>query len=112
MVAIFSRSANGRDWPMESVHCAVEFGRYRGTADSGRPTDEQICEFTPSFAHQTDGHRLRIRLSASSYMSASNGNRTITQHTPPDRLEQLVAALYKTPPAVIAAVKALLPNEK
>jgi hypothetical protein len=45
-------------------------------------------------------------------MSASNGNRTITQHTPPDRLEQLVAALYKTPPAVIAAVKALLPNEK
>jgi tripartite-type tricarboxylate transporter receptor subunit TctC len=33
-------------------------------------------------------------------------------YTPPDHLEELVADLYKTPPAVIAAVKALLPNEK
>jgi hypothetical protein len=33
-------------------------------------------------------------------------------YTSPDQLEQLVAALYKTPPAVIDAVKALLPGEK
>jgi tripartite-type tricarboxylate transporter receptor subunit TctC len=33
-------------------------------------------------------------------------------YTPPDRLERLVADLYKTPPAAIAAVKALLPGEK
>jgi tripartite-type tricarboxylate transporter receptor subunit TctC len=33
-------------------------------------------------------------------------------YTPPERLEQLVADLYKTPPAVIDAVKALLPGEK
>jgi tripartite-type tricarboxylate transporter receptor subunit TctC len=33
-------------------------------------------------------------------------------YTPPDRLERLVATLYKTPPAVIDAVKALLPGEK
>jgi tripartite-type tricarboxylate transporter receptor subunit TctC len=33
-------------------------------------------------------------------------------YTPPDRLEQLVVALYRTPPGVIATVKALLPNEK
>jgi tripartite-type tricarboxylate transporter receptor subunit TctC len=33
-------------------------------------------------------------------------------YTPPDRLEQLVATLYKTPTAVIDAVKALLPGEK
>ena len=33
-------------------------------------------------------------------------------YTPPDRLEQLVAKLYQTPPAVIETVKALLPNEK
>src|SRR3984957_155487 len=33
-------------------------------------------------------------------------------YTPPDRLERLVADLYKTPPVVIDAVKALLPGEK
>jgi tripartite-type tricarboxylate transporter receptor subunit TctC len=33
-------------------------------------------------------------------------------YTPPERLQQLVADLYKTPPAVIEAVKALLPGEK
>ncbi len=33
-------------------------------------------------------------------------------YTPPDRLAQLVADLYKTPPNVIETVKALLPNEK
>jgi tripartite-type tricarboxylate transporter receptor subunit TctC len=33
-------------------------------------------------------------------------------YTPPDHLEQLVARLYATPPAVIETVKALLPNEK
>jgi tripartite-type tricarboxylate transporter receptor subunit TctC len=33
-------------------------------------------------------------------------------YTPPDRLELLVADLYKTPPTVIDAVKALLPGEK
>jgi tripartite-type tricarboxylate transporter receptor subunit TctC len=33
-------------------------------------------------------------------------------YTSPDRLEQLVADLYKTPSTVIEAVKALLPNEK
>jgi hypothetical protein len=33
-------------------------------------------------------------------------------YTAPERLQQLVADLYKTPPAVIEAVKALLPSEK
>jgi len=33
-------------------------------------------------------------------------------YTPPERLQQLVADLYKTPPMVIEAVKALLPGEK
>ena len=33
-------------------------------------------------------------------------------YTPPEILEQLVAKLYQTPPAVIETVKALLPNEK
>jgi tripartite-type tricarboxylate transporter receptor subunit TctC len=33
-------------------------------------------------------------------------------YTPPEHLEQLVAALYKTPPAVVETVKALLPGEK
>jgi tripartite-type tricarboxylate transporter receptor subunit TctC len=33
-------------------------------------------------------------------------------YTPPDRLAQLVADLYKTPPTIIETVKALLPNEK
>ena len=33
-------------------------------------------------------------------------------YTPPEHLEQLVAKLYQTPPALIETVKALLPNEK
>ncbi len=33
-------------------------------------------------------------------------------YTPPDHLEQLVAKLYQTPPALIAKVKGLLPNMK
>jgi tripartite-type tricarboxylate transporter receptor subunit TctC len=33
-------------------------------------------------------------------------------YTPPDQLEALVAKLYQTPPELIAAIKALLPNEK
>jgi tripartite-type tricarboxylate transporter receptor subunit TctC len=33
-------------------------------------------------------------------------------YTPPEHLEELVAALYKTPPPVIETVKALLPSEK
>jgi len=33
-------------------------------------------------------------------------------YTPPDHLEQLVAKLYETPPAVIGTIKTLLPNEK
>jgi tripartite-type tricarboxylate transporter receptor subunit TctC len=33
-------------------------------------------------------------------------------YTPPDRLAQLVADLYKTSPQIIETVKALLPNEK
>jgi tripartite-type tricarboxylate transporter receptor subunit TctC len=33
-------------------------------------------------------------------------------YTPPERLEQLVAKLYQTPPALIATVKAILPSEK
>lgn len=33
-------------------------------------------------------------------------------YTPPERLEQLVTNLYRTPSALIATVKAILPNEK
>ncbi|HUD89635.1 MAG TPA: hypothetical protein VMR17_24520 [Xanthobacteraceae bacterium] len=33
-------------------------------------------------------------------------------YTPPQQLEQLVGKLYATPPALIATVKTLLPNEK
>jgi tripartite-type tricarboxylate transporter receptor subunit TctC len=33
-------------------------------------------------------------------------------YTPPDRLEKLVAKLYRTPPKLIAAVKAILPHER
>jgi tripartite-type tricarboxylate transporter receptor subunit TctC len=33
-------------------------------------------------------------------------------YTAPDHLEQVIAKLYQTPPALIATVKALLPNEK
>src|SRR5581483_7814296 len=33
-------------------------------------------------------------------------------YTPPERLEQIVADLYKTPPKIIETVKALLPNDK
>jgi hypothetical protein len=33
-------------------------------------------------------------------------------YTSPEILEQLVAKLYQTPPALIATVKAILPNEK
>jgi tripartite-type tricarboxylate transporter receptor subunit TctC len=33
-------------------------------------------------------------------------------YTPPERLETLVAKLYQTPPALIATVKAIMPNEK
>ena len=33
-------------------------------------------------------------------------------YTSPESLEQLVAKLYQTPPALIATVKAILPNEK
>jgi tripartite-type tricarboxylate transporter receptor subunit TctC len=33
-------------------------------------------------------------------------------YNPPQSLEQLVAKLYRTPPALIATVKAILPNEK
>jgi len=31
-------------------------------------------------------------------------------YTPPDRLEQLVRSLYETPPAMIEAVRKLVPN--
>jgi tripartite-type tricarboxylate transporter receptor subunit TctC len=33
-------------------------------------------------------------------------------YAPPERLEQLVAKLYQTPAALVATVKAILPNEK
>jgi tripartite-type tricarboxylate transporter receptor subunit TctC len=33
-------------------------------------------------------------------------------YTPPDHLEQLVAALYKTPPNLIQTIKSIMPNEK
>jgi tripartite-type tricarboxylate transporter receptor subunit TctC len=33
-------------------------------------------------------------------------------YTPPERLEALVAKLYQTPPALIATVKSIMPNEK
>ena len=33
-------------------------------------------------------------------------------YTPPEMLEQLVAKLYETPPALVAAIKSILPNEK
>ncbi|HTP93125.1 MAG TPA: hypothetical protein VMJ52_15390 [Xanthobacteraceae bacterium] len=33
-------------------------------------------------------------------------------YTPPERLEQLVAKLYETPPRLIETIKAILPNEK
>lgn len=33
-------------------------------------------------------------------------------YMPPERLEQLVTNLYRTPPALVATVKAILPNEK
>ena len=33
-------------------------------------------------------------------------------YTPPEHLEQLVANLYETPPALIETVKSFLPNEK
>ena len=33
-------------------------------------------------------------------------------YTPPERLEALVAKLYQTPPALVATIKAIMPNEK
>lgn len=33
-------------------------------------------------------------------------------YTPPERLEQLVTKLYRTPPPLLATVKAIMPNEK
>ena len=33
-------------WPIASFRCATEFGRYRGIADSGKPSARQIYEFT------------------------------------------------------------------
>jgi hypothetical protein len=33
-------------WPIASIRCAAEFGRYRGTADSNNPSTRQICGFT------------------------------------------------------------------
>jgi hypothetical protein len=32
-------------WPIASFRCAAEFGRYRGIADSSKPTDQQIYGF-------------------------------------------------------------------
>ena len=33
-------------------------------------------------------------------------------YTPPEMLERLVAKLYETPPALVATIKSILPNEK
>jgi len=33
-------------------------------------------------------------------------------YTPPERLEALVTKLYQTPPALVATIKAIMPNEK
>lgn len=34
-------------WPFASFSCAVEFGRDRGRADSGKSSARQIYRFTP-----------------------------------------------------------------
>jgi len=38
--------AHGGTWHIASFRCAAEFGRYRGIADSGKPSARQIYGFT------------------------------------------------------------------
>jgi len=37
---------NFRLWHIASFRCAAEFGRYRGIADSDKPSTRQIYRFT------------------------------------------------------------------
>jgi hypothetical protein len=39
-------AAHFRSWPIASFRCAAEFGRYRGIADSDKPSTRQIYGFT------------------------------------------------------------------
>ena len=43
---IFKQADHVAYWPIASFRCAAEFGRYRGIADSSKPTDRQIYGFT------------------------------------------------------------------
>jgi hypothetical protein len=38
--------SHDRFWPIASFRCAAEFGRYRGIADSDKPSTRQIYGFT------------------------------------------------------------------
>lgn len=39
-------SLHVRLWHIATFRCAAEFGRYRGIANSGEPSAQQICGFT------------------------------------------------------------------
>jgi hypothetical protein len=39
---VIERAMNVCFWPIASFRCAAEFSRYRGIADSGKPTARQI----------------------------------------------------------------------
>jgi hypothetical protein len=43
---VFCCAARVSFWPIASFRCAAEFSRYRGIADSGKPTARQIYGFT------------------------------------------------------------------
>jgi hypothetical protein len=40
------RRGDFRLWHIASFRCVAEFGRYRGIADSGKPSTQQIYGFT------------------------------------------------------------------
>jgi hypothetical protein len=49
-------------WPIASFRCAAEFSRYRGIADSGKPTARQIYGFTALVINLKTAKALGIEL--------------------------------------------------
>jgi tripartite-type tricarboxylate transporter receptor subunit TctC len=86
---------------MRFVFSSTEFGRpYVFPPDVPKDRVDMMRKAIAEAAHDPD----LVAEAASIKMDMT--------YTPPAHLEQLVAKLYQTPPALIATVKALLPNEK
>jgi tripartite-type tricarboxylate transporter receptor subunit TctC len=86
---------------MQFVFSSTEFGRpYVFPPDVPKDRVEIMRKAIAAAAHD-----------AALLAEAANIKMDMT-YTSPESLEQLVDKLYQTPPALLATVKAILPNEK